>query len=335
MAGELLVLDSFDYYADTGTTTYGVTGSWPGPAAANFTLVSGVFGGQAVSIAANTAGVHALPTAQTKFSIGARVQTTASAAVLGLLGAMIGATAQITLCCSNGFLQARRGNSGGAVLGTDTTVPLVSLAWYFLEIEIELSATVGIFRAYIDGVRVLNLTGINTLASGTTVDGVAIYGTSGKACAYDDIYCRNGSTCYGPAKVECLRPSSDASVTWTPNSGATNFSRVDETLADGDTSYVSSATLNQVDLYGIGALSSTPATIFAVQQRVLARKDDAGTRTLSNTLKSGATTTQSSNYNLSASYVWSTTTYDTDPNTLATWTAANVNSLNVGMKMVA
>jgi hypothetical protein len=335
MSGEALIIDGFDYYPDVATTSYGVQANWTGAAGA---MVTGRFAGLAYQPNNNNISTHQVVAAQTSFSFGFAMKlTTLSASTPGFFGWQTGATAQGYLNLSNGFLQIRRGSNTGTVLGTAVTGQLATATWYYIEVEMVLHASAGTVNVYANGILVLALTGQNTLNSGTTADTFIIGSNQLNASGftYDDLYVRNGATRYGEAKIETLRAASDVSVTWTPSSGANNYSRVNETLVDGDSSYVSSATINQIDLYSIGSLSSNPATVFAVQQKVCARKDDAATRTISDTFKSGAVTTQGTNWNLGASYVYHVDIYDTDPNTGGAWTYSAVNALNIGQKMIA
>jgi hypothetical protein len=65
---------------------------------------------------------------------------------------------------------------------------------------------------------------------------------------------------------------------------------VSEPIVDGDNSYNSDSVVNDVDLFTIQALPAGAANISAVDNVIYCRKDDAGTRTISNEIKSGTTT---------------------------------------------
>jgi hypothetical protein len=153
--------------------------------------------------------------------------------------------------------------------------------------------------------------------------------------SYDDCYCKDAAARESERRVETLYPASNSQSQWTPLTGGSNFAMVDETLVDGDTSYVFSSTVNQEDLYGVGPLSSTPVAISAVQVRVCARKDDATTRTMASSLSSGGTLTHGATFALTGSYQYQRDIYVDDPHTSASWIAAGVDAALIGQKVIS
>lgn len=104
---------------------------------------------------------------------------------------------------------------------------------------------------------------------------------------------------------------------------------------DGDTSVTSSATVNNVDLFTMNDLPTTPNSILGVIPRIAARKTDAGSRSFAPVIKSGATTNVGTATAMSSSYVYHTVLHTVDPNTSSAWTAAAVNALEAGYKITA
>jgi hypothetical protein len=82
--------------------------------------------------------------------------------------------------------------------------------------------------------------------------------------------------------VVTLRPNADtAQADFKPSSGSAHSTLVEEAPDDdGDASYVESGTVGHKDLYAYQDLTLTPAAILAVQVGTVARKDDAGSRSL-------------------------------------------------------
>jgi hypothetical protein len=72
--------------------------------------------------------------------------------------------------------------------------------------------------------------------------------------------------------------------------------------SSGDASYVESGTVGHKDLYGYQDLTATPAAIVAVQLATVARKDDAGGRSLRAVLESGAATANGATRVLGTTY---------------------------------
>lgn len=119
-------------------------------------------------------------------------------------------------------------------------------------------------------------------------------------------------------------------------SSITNASQVSQSAEDGDTSLVYGSTASVGDLYSIGSLGVTPTSIIAVQTRMAARKTDSGARQARVQVKSGTTTVNGATVTLGTSYSFAGARVDTvDPNTSAAWTAAAVNSLQIGPYVVA
>jgi hypothetical protein len=114
-----------------------------------------------------------------------------------------------------------------------------------------------------------------------------------------------------------------------------NFDLVRETTEDGDTTYVFDSTAGHYDLYDLQDLAVTPSSIVGVCARQFARKTDAGTRSGTTTVKSGATTQDQATFAQSTSYQYLNSFMATDPNTSTAWTAAAVNALQVGPKVVS
>jgi hypothetical protein len=116
----------------------------------------------------------------------------------------------------------------------------------------------------------------------------------------------------------------------------TNNCVVNEAQQDAATSYVYSSTVNDADLYRIASISSTPATVIATTVRSYMQKSDAGTRTAAVQVKSGATTVASSTLTLTTSgWQWAWRTDLVDPATGTAWTAAAVNGVQIGQKVIA
>ena len=67
----------------------------------------------------------------------------------------------------------------------------------------------------------------------------------------------------------------------------------------------------------------------------IARKDDAGSRSLRAVLKSGATTANGATRVLSTSYAVYDAWFEVDPATGASWTKAGVDAIEAGAEAVA
>jgi hypothetical protein len=346
--------EGFDMYNGTGSNT-GLLGRWAttfGGGGSSISMISGRFGGQAFRVVAAANIQNAVNGVRVIFD-GSGSHTSIACGVACRLSTLTMTARTFELMntsngiqCGFGITQSGQpyiySGAGGTTLATGSAGLVLTNAWNYFEVEIVGSATVGTFNLYMNSVLVASATGSNTIAAGGGFNGIqlngnqAVSGGSGTNYDFDDIYVVDVATKLGERRIETLRPAADTvTKTWTPNSGVINFSRVNETTVDGDTSYVSTSTVGNRDLYSLGALSSTPSTIDAVSVVQFAEKTDATTRTLYSSVKSGATDSDGTAFALNATYQRYDRLILTDPNTSAAWTASGVNNLLIGPKLAS
>ena len=146
------------------------------------------------------------------------------------------------------------------------------------------------------------------------------------------------STSYAAFPTANPSTTTIAAVVFTANISATgnpNTAMVQEAQQDAANSYVYSSTVGNSDLYGISAISSTPATVIGVVTRAYVQKSDAGTRNVAVQIKSGGMTVQGTSTALNTTWGWISRTDLTDPATGAAWTAVAVNNAQVGVVVTA
>jgi hypothetical protein len=103
----------------------------------------------------------------------------------------------------------------------------------------------------------------------------------------------------------------------------------------GNYSYVYDSVVGQEDLYAVPNLSAPATSIYAVAVKANVAKSDAGAKTVSVRLKSGAADSAGSGGSLApgTSYAWLTSLYPTDPATSAAWTLTAVNAAQIGLRI--
>jgi hypothetical protein len=153
-------------------------------------------------------------------------------------------------------------------------------------------------------------------AAGTGTNGVVVF---------DDVVASDSATKIGPRRISLISATSDVLQGFTRSTGAANYSLINETSPDGDTSYVE-GTLAALDRYGFGAFGLNPSVIDCVQISAFATNTDAFARLVALQVKSGATVSDGSNFTLpsAGSYGKLERVLSTDPNTGSAWIAANV-----------
>jgi len=255
-----------------------------------------------------------------------------------------GANTQVDLRFSSSgvFTVTRNGTS----LGTGTTM-LSSGTWYYLEIKATIHSSAGSVVFRVNGSNDINLSGINTQATANaTMDGLRFANPSGNYGVYlDDVYVLNTSGAtnnnfLGECRVFTTLPYADSAsagtnTQWTPNSGTTHSTQVDETSPNDDTDYVLSATAGQIDTYKYPSISPA-GTIICVQEVICDRKDDVGSRVICAEYRAGSTNyAGATNFSPQSSYVMHRQIWETDPATSAAWSTSGVNNGEFGVKVIS
>lgn len=343
----VVFVEGFDHYNGTGTGT-GVGARWSG--GSTYSMTGGRFGGQALrcgNSSLNSAGsiTAVLPTDYTSVSVGFAFRnfyglpsTSSVRPFFYLLGD--GSTQVGLRVLSSGQLEAYRltSSTAGTLLGSSALGVIIGNTWQYVECEITISDTVGVFKVYVDGSLVINLTNVDTRnGTPTAVDQVNLGANSGATGIgtfdFDDVYVTDSATRLGERRVETLYPTGDVAQGWSRSAGATNYSLVDELTVNGDTDYVQASTVGDVDTYDFGTVSSTPTAIDAVQIVSYGLKTDAGTREVALQIKSGATTSDGSNFVLAGSYTNFRRLTTVDPDTSVAWTQSGVAAMQAGPKV--
>lgn len=234
---------------------------------------------------------------------------------------------------SSGAVEVRRGN-GGTVLGTSAAGIIATNAWFFFEIEGLIADSGGWFKVYIDGIEVINVSGIDTRNGGTSgVFSVVDIIESGTK-DIDNIYVKDVVGSVGPGKlVPITVTGDDANTGFAPLSGSTLYEMVDEAKTDLDTTYISASAVDNQVTFTMTDIAET-GTIYAVKVQINAKKTDgvAG-RAVKMAIKDDSNTALgSANIVLATAYVFNSNIFGTDPSGAA-WTLSAVNGLRAGVKV--
>jgi hypothetical protein len=252
----------------------------------------------------------------------------------------------VTYSPVDNLIRVYRGVPATNLLGT-SVLTFMQDAWHTVEVRWQItSTTVGTVEVWIDGTRWLNLTGVdNTVQPNAYVQAVVVsadyYSTAfpaGFYVAYDDLAINNTAGSInngqvGDGRVVLLKPNGAGSNTALTRGGTdsgANWSQVDE-LPPSMTDYVYSATVGARDTYVLEDVPAGTWAVNAVEVLAYAQNSDAGAGSLGLTVKSGATTNEGTAQPLTTSAAYVRQLYETDPNTSAAWTVANVNALEAGI----
>lgn len=201
-------------------------------------------------------------------------------------------------------------------------------------------SSAGTIEVRLDGVNtVINASALNTQASGNPQISLAAHRITGNTNNVDDYYLFDdqgsaNNNFNGDTRIYTLKPISDSSIQFTRNTGASNFSAVDEDDIDDDTTYNASGTVGHKDKFGLEQVPAN-SVIVAFESRVVFRKDDATARTFrsfverASNVANGTTRTATSTYSL-----W-TERYENDPTDASALTAAKINAMLQGYEVVS
>jgi hypothetical protein len=326
-------IDGFDLYSATvpmAARGYILSGT--------VSLVAGRFGEQAIRISTSNSVNLPLQASMNVISFGLAMNLGATAvsgagAGQALMHLRLNGSTIVRIGVDNtGRLLVGRGDFGANLISASSAGVITVGSYKYWEFEITRHASAGIVNAWVDGVPVIADTGKNTGAS----DFNQFFMQVQTASTYDaDDWWITDTTRLGERFVDVLRPVSDSAQNdWSASSGSNNASLVDDTTAN-DTDYVFSNTVGQIDRYNIEDLPTNPTAISAIQITYAALKDDATTRTIRPSLKSGGTTSPGATKAVSPTYQWFTDIRTVDPNTSAPWTFGGVNAIEVGPEIVS
>jgi hypothetical protein len=327
-----IIMEGFDNWAAytdgaaKGWTTSGATALLTGRFAGQSMGISG--GGSAWSIAKSISG---LPTT---LYIGAAFLVDSA---IGGSGSTIAMSASSSSGSTFGIARTGTGlqtyNNFSSPTSTTISgyVQPANGTWTYLEMELTFATgTTGTVKVWQDNTLIYTSTATAT-GTGTGFTAVTLGSPASTASPFnnriDDVYASTSAR-MGAMRVCSLYPVADSgTIGWTPNSGSNGYSRVNEAVEDGDTTYLAATGNAQSCAFTLGSLPTGLGVPAAVQ--VVACADGAG-NTLATTAKISTTTHTSSYASLSSGYsMQAPDILDLDP-TGAAWTTTSVNALVAG-----
>jgi hypothetical protein len=254
-----------------------------------------------------------------------------------------GATEHLRLSFTDSTNYITITRAGTVLTGGQSANTFARNAWHWVELKFSIADSIGAnaVQLWVNGnLEATVATGQDTRNGGTGVVNAFMLGRvpsvgNIQAVRYTDYYLDDGSTPLGDCVVENLFPIGvGATQQWTPLSGD-HHTNVDESVSDDDTSYVESDTVDDIELFDVQNLSSTPITIHAVAVQDVTRKLDAGPKTYASILRQGGTNYQQATIYPSTSYLANTQVLNTDPDIPGAWDIDGVNSAQIGLKVVS
>lgn len=213
-------------------------------------------------------------------------------------------------------------------------------SWQYIEVKFTIGTTTGSFEFKCKEVSLISQSSIQVGSDGQFVDFVYWDHPTTYQCknCFQDIYIlddtgTSNNDFLGDVKVDAIRPNNAGTYTDFTSLGGTNYSNVDESDSDGDTTYNESAVVGDKDTYKLESIPATGQQIFGIQQCSIIRKTDASSRYGKQIIKSGTTENLSSEIQFNDSYTGYQRCLDTDPDTSTAWTESGVNALESGLEI--
>lgn len=252
-----------------------------------------------------------------------------------------GTTELVLIVNASGFIEVRRTNGTGTLIGTTSGhTPIAASVWFHLQAKVLLATgSGGSVEIVLNGATVLTVAGAATAGSSGSVTAIINATGSGNAVYFDDLYVCDavGSAPYsdylGDVGIKTLVPTSDGSASaWTPSTGSNHSALVDE-VPPNTTDYNASGTATQQDLYNVTDLPAAATTVLAVQVAVYAAKTDAGAASVKPLVRENSTTTAQTAIPLSTTYAgYYGAILTARPSDSAAFTVSDVNALQVGVE---
>jgi len=238
---------------------------------------------------------------------------------------------------TDGSLAVRRGSNSGTILAQSAAGVLNTAGiWVHLQLKVVFHGSTGTVELRKEGATIASGSGLNTSATGNARGtNLWLAGPAGTNTAYCDDVWIDDAAWLGDCKIECLTASANGNTNnFTPSTGS-NYQNVDDGVSDdGDSTYNSSNTTNDVDLYAMGNLASTVGNIKGAKFSYVSRKDDAGSRSLAGVVRSAGTDYVQATQAQSTTKAVYTDYLLTDPATSTAWTITTINAVESGIKLI-
>lgn len=239
-----------------------------------------------------------------------------------------------------GVVQVMR--AGTVVASSAASVVAIGSGYHLVEAKIKIHDTTGYAIVKVDGIEVINATGLDTRNGGTGVcdrhyignrNALSITNTVAHVDDYVMIVVDGTAPndFIGDAHEERLTPNGAGNSTqFTPSAGA-NYAAVDEVVGDDDTTYVSSSTVGHKDTYTASDLLD--GEVFGIKHYLRARKAEVGSRVIRPLIRIGGTDYEGSDVGLGDSYNTRAEFRSVSPATAVPFTYTELNGAEIGVKI--
>jgi hypothetical protein len=249
-----------------------------------------------------------------------------------------------------GSLILRRGDFNGTSLAAAAIPNFRADVWFYLEVKSVISNTVGEVEVRVNGVPLITLTAADTQATAnSTWDVLGYHFPSAnifdlpvefplEPVSFDDFYLLDttgsvNNDFLGNCRVQLQQPDAAGDLTQfiRANMGLTNWQNaINQSI--NDTLYVEGTAIGDRDLYNTGPISNLPP-IFGVAVTGAYRQADATQREGVNLIKTNGVVYEGDPFPTNSTYSYHQSIWELNPDTGVSWTALEVNALQIGPKV--
>jgi len=214
--------------------------------------------------------------------------------------------------------------------------------WHYIEYKTTIDASAGSYELRLDGVNIMSGSTVDTqFTVNAWATNLELYPEAAVEFQFADLYVLDttGGSPWndflGDIHIEVLDPDGDGNRNdFTQLSGLTNYEMVDEAEQDEETSYVSSATALDDDLYTFSNLVSNFTTVYGVQVKMLGRNEDAGRRDISALCRSSTSESNGdvTHFNQDR-YRMVSGIFEQNPNGPANWSDTTIDAAEFGITL--
>jgi len=240
---------------------------------------------------------------------------------------------------TDGSVSVNSGSFYGTTLGTSDPNKIVAGSWIHIEAKLHMDAAAGTLEVRIEGIPVINLTGLALSATNIGIIQVALDPTSTSAAEtyyVKDFVTWNGAGTenndfLGSVSVTALTPDSDvATAGWTLSTGTDGYALIDETPPNDDTDYIEAPDPPPAQSeFGLSNLPANVSSVKGLMTLLRASKTDGGDGQMQVGMKSAGTENNGTDRAIASSYTYYYDFFETDPDTGVAWLPGAVDAATI------
>jgi hypothetical protein len=209
--------------------------------------------------------------------------------------------------------------------------------WYYVELKLVISATVGEIVIKVNETEIVNETGLNTKHSsgGNNIDIMKFAGGQvDVGITYDDIYV-DDSQFHGDCRIKTFFPDSDSAThtDFVRSGGSNDYECVDENDPNSDTDYIYANVVGDISAFGI--TTGVLGIVKAVNLVHVMRKDDGGDRKIKHLVRSNSIDYQGVEKSIISDYVGVDHIWELDPDDSGAWDQTKIEAAEFGLEITA